>query len=176
MELTEDLVACGAIRFGKFTLTSGRTSHYYVDVKAATSRPDVLRSISDAMSVRVGDADVLAGVELGAVPLLVAVSLQTDKPYAIVRKGDRGHGTGRQIEGAPVHERRVVILEDVTTTGGSVAAAVKALRDAGANVDRVETVVDRGEGATQALAKLGVRLSALVDAPTLLRKSEEATA
>lgn len=176
MSLQDDLVACGALRFGEFKLTSGRTSRYYVDVKKATSRPDLLRRIARELADRADGADVVAGVELGAVPLVVAVGLEAGLPFAILRKGDRAHGTGQGIEGADVDGRRVLVLEDVTTSGGSVADAVERLRAAGATVDRVETVVDRGEGATERLDDLGVRLGTLVSSKDLLARVEAETA
>lgn len=166
--LTQDLVACGALRFGTFTLASGRRSSYYVDIKMASCRPATLRAIARSLQAKVADAEVLAGVELGAVPILVALALETGLPYAIVRKKAKEHGTGRRIEGAEVRGKRVLVVEDVTTTGGSVLDAVRLLRDEGATVDRVETVVDRGEGATEALRAAGVTLGALVAAPDLL--------
>lgn len=172
MSLQDDLVACGAVRFGRFTLTSGRTSPYYVDVKKATSQPVLLRRIAKELAQRVGDAQILAGVELGAVPLVVAVSLETGLPFAILRKGDRAHGTGQGVEGVDVKDRKVLLLEDVTTTGGSVARAAERLREAGATVDRVETVVDRDEGAAERLSKAGLRLGALVTAQDLLSRAE----
>lgn len=169
--LKDDLVACGAVKFGDFTLTSGKKSKYYVDVKQATTLPAILTKIADELRSRVGDADVLAGVELGAVPILVAVALASNKPYAIIRKGERAHGTGKRIEGQPVKGRRVLVIEDVTTSGGSVQKAVELLRAEGATVNRVETVVDRGEGATEALRALNVKLGALVSAQDLLAMS-----
>lgn len=169
--LRDELVRCGAVKFGEFTLTSGQKSRYYVDVKQATTVPDVLRKIADALRARVGDAQVLAGVELGAVPIVAAVALSTDLPYAIIRKEERTHGTGKQIEGQPVAGKRVLLLEDVTTTGASVVRAVDVLRQAGAIIARVETVVDRGEGASEALANLNVRLGSLVTARELLAMS-----
>lgn len=176
MSLQDDLVACGALRFGEFTLTSGRTSRYYVDVKKATSRPDLLRRIARTLADRLDDADLVAGVELGAVPLVVAASLESGLPFAVLRKVERGHGTGRGIEGADVEDRRVVVLEDVTTSGGSVADAVERLRAAGATVERVLTVVDRGEGAAGRLETLDVRLDALVSSQDLLALVEAETA
>jgi orotate phosphoribosyltransferase len=172
--LTQELVACGALRFGTFTLTSGRTSSYYVDVKEASTRPGVLRNMASALAARVGGAEALAGVELGAVPILAAVALEADRPFAIVRKQAKAHGTGRRVEGQPVAGRRVLIIEDVTTSGKSVLEAVRLLRAEGAIVERVETVVDRGEGAAEALAAEGVRLGALVSAPELLALAKEA--
>jgi orotate phosphoribosyltransferase len=169
--LRDELVSCGAVKFGDFTLTSGKKSKYYVDVKQATTLPRILKQIADALAPKVADAEVLAGVELGAVPILVAVALATGKPYAIIRKGERSHGTGKRIEGQPVKGKRVLIIEDVTTTGQSVVNAVQLLREDGATVGRVETVVDRGEGGAQALQALDVRLGALVSAQDLLAMS-----
>lgn len=169
--LRDELVRCGAVKFGEFTLTSGKKSRYYVDVKQATTVPAILQKIAEALKARVGDAQVLAGVELGAVPVVVAAALATGLPYAILRKGERTHGTGKQIEGQPVQGKRVLLLEDVTTTGASVARAVETLRQAGALVSRVEAVVDRGEGASETLAKLNVRLESLVSAQELLALS-----
>lgn len=169
MTLQEDLVACGAVSFGEFTLTSGKESPYYVDVKAATSRPQVLRKIAQALKPRVGTAQVLAGIELGAVPVLAAVSLETNLPYAIVRKGERTHGMGKKIEGYPVRGQQVLVLEDVTTTGKSVLEVVRTLRAEGALVDRVEAVVDRGEGAGEVLGREGVVLHSLVSSKDLLQ-------
>lgn len=169
MALKDDLVACGAVRFGNFTLASGQKSSYYVDVKMATSRPAVLRGIALQLRKHVGDAEVLAGIELGAVPLLAAVSLECNLPYAIVRKGERQHGTGKKIEGYSVKGQRCLVIEDVTTTGRSVLEVVKVLRAEGATVGRVVTVVDRGEGAPEALDPEGVKLTALVSAADLLQ-------
>jgi orotate phosphoribosyltransferase len=174
LTLQDELVSCGAIRFGSFTLTSGRTSSYYVDVKQATSRPAVLRTLARALAEHMEGADVVAGVELGAVPLVVAVSLETDVPFAILRKAERAHGTGKGIEGAAVDGRRVVVLEDVTTSGGSVADGVERLRSAGATVDRVVTVVDRNEGSRQRLKEADVEFVSLVSSEDLLRRVKEA--
>jgi orotate phosphoribosyltransferase len=160
--LVADLLDSGAVRFGTFTLTSGQTSDVYVDVKRATTDPDRLRRIADRLAARVGDAERFAGMELGAVPLVVALALTAGKPYAIVRKAARTHGTGTRVEGEIPRAARVLVIEDVTTTGGSVVETVGLLRDAGATVDRVVCVVDRGQGATEKLAGIGVRLEPLV--------------
>lgn len=171
MDLTQELVACGALRFGTFTLASGKTSSYYVDIKTASSQPRLLKAMAQSLRPTIGDAEVLAGVELGAVPILVALAIESGLPYVIIRKQAKAHGTGQRVEGAAVKGRRVLIVEDVTTTGKSVLEAVQLLRAEGAIVERVETVVDRGEGATEALAGRDVRLGALVSAPDLLALS-----
>ncbi len=117
-ELASLLISSGAIQFGEFTLTSGRKSSYYVDVKKASTKPAILSTIAEEMSVLVGKEDRLAGMELGAVPIVVALALETNKPYLILRKGEREHGTGRQIEGDYIPGERVLIVEDVATTRG----------------------------------------------------------
>jgi orotate phosphoribosyltransferase len=169
--LKDELVRCGALKFGDFTLTSGKKSKYYVDVKQAITIPVILRQIAKELRTRFKDTEMLAGVELGAVPILVAAALEGNLPYVIIRKGERTHGTGKKMEGPSVKGKRVLIIEDVTTTGNSVQRAVELLREHGALVTRVETIVDRGEGATEALKQLQVELGALVTAQDLLAMS-----
>jgi orotate phosphoribosyltransferase len=160
--LVADLLDSGAVRFGSFTLTSGQASDVYVDVKRATTDPERLARIATRLAGHVGDAERLAGMELGAVPLVVALALTAHRPYAIVRKAERTHGTGNRVEGEIPTGARVLVVEDVTTTGGSVVETVGLLRDAGATVDRAVCVVDREQGARERLAAVGVRLEALV--------------
>ncbi len=156
------LLEAGAVRFGHFVLTSGATSDVYVDVKLVWTRPGWLRTLGRALADRVGPAvDLLAGLELGAVPLVVAVALETGLPYVVVRKPGRQHGTGRRIEGTVPPGARTLVLEDVTTTGGSLADTVAVLRAAGARVDRALSVVDREQGGAARLAADGVRLETL---------------
>jgi len=160
--LVADLLDSGAVRFGTFTLTSGQTSDVYVDVKRATTDPERLARIAEQLARHVGDAERFAGMELGAVPLVVALALVARRPYAIVRKAARTHGTGRRVEGDVPAGAKVLVVEDVTTTGGSVVETVGLLRDAGATVERVVCVVDREQGARERLAAIGVRLEPLV--------------
>ena len=161
-ELAEDLLASGAVRFGTFTLTSGQTSDVYVDVKRATTDPARLRRIARRLADHLGDAERLAGMELGAVPLVVALALEVGRPYVIVRKAARTHGTGQRVEGEVPAGARMLVVEDVTTTGGSVVETVELLRTAGARVDRVTCVVDRQQGAAERLAEVGARLEPLI--------------
>src|SRR5438128_5651957 len=87
------LKASGALQFGTFTLASGKTSSYYVDIKQAITRPDLFRTIAKAIAPHARGASRLAGVELGAAPIAVAVSPATGKPYALARSAAQGHGT-----------------------------------------------------------------------------------
>ncbi|MCI4362290.1 MAG: orotate phosphoribosyltransferase [Thermoplasmata archaeon] len=161
-ELAKDLFDSQAVQFGSFTLTSGQTSDVYVDVKRAATDPGRLKRIAERLARHVGDAERLAGMELGAVPLVVALALEVGRPYAIVRKSARTHGTGRRVEGDIPPGARVLVVEDVTTTGGSVVETVGLLREAGARVDRVVCVVDRQQGAAERLAAVDVRLVPLI--------------
>src|SRR5713101_1764648 len=97
--LVAALKACGALQFGTFTLASGKTSSYYVDIKKAITRPELLRTIAKAMAPFARGASRIAGVELGAVPIAAAVSLASDTPYIIVRKAAKEHGTKHEFEG-----------------------------------------------------------------------------
>src|SRR6267143_5984769 len=105
------LKASGALQFGMFTLASGKTSSYYVDIKKAVTRPDLLRMIAAAMALFAGDADRIAGVELGAVPIAAAVSLASGKPYVMVRKASKEHGTKHEFEGELTRGDRVLFVE-----------------------------------------------------------------
>ncbi len=160
--VARELLAAQAVRFGTFTLASGATSDVYIDVKRAWPDPDRLEGLARALAARVGSEDRLAGVELGAVPLLVAVALQLRRPFVVLRKAPKEHGTRQAFEGEIPPGSRVLLLEDTTTTGGTLVRLIEVVRAAGGKVDRVVAVVDREEGAAQRLAAAGVRLEALV--------------
>ena len=162
------LKACGALKFGSFILASGKTSAYYVDVKRAVTRPDLLRTIADVMAPYARSADRIAGVELGAVPIAAAVSLASGKPYVIVRRAAKEHGTKLDFEGELNRGERVLFVEDVVTTGGTLRAAIERLREHGARIEDVVAVVDREEGGSETLGSIGVKLHALLQARDLL--------
>ncbi|MDG6220072.1 MAG: orotate phosphoribosyltransferase [Candidatus Thermoplasmatota archaeon] len=168
MKLAEMLVECGAVKFGDFTLTSGKKSKYYVDIKMASTNPQILREIAKEMAAKMEGEDRIAGVELGAVPLAASVALETNVPFLIIRKGKREHGTGKRVEGSFLPGQKVLMVEDVVTTAGSSIEGVRALRDAGLVVERVIVVVDRQEGGGEALSNEGIELISLVTAKELL--------
>ncbi len=160
------LAVHGAVRRGDFLLASGIRSSVYVDIKSALTDPGVLSAIALEIAERCS-FETVAGVAVGGIPLAVAVSLAAGKPYAIVRREEKGHGTGGRIIGE-VTGLSTLIVEDVTTSGGSVLSAVRLLREAGAKVDTVITIVDREEGAAGSLAAEGVNLISLVTLKELL--------
>ena len=170
-ELIDALRAADAVKFGEFELAHGGTSDYYVDKYLFETDPRCLRLIARAFAERVGDAK-LAGVALGAVPLVAATSVETGNPYVIARKAAKAYGTGNRIEGRLEAGEEVVVIEDIATTGTSAIEAVEALREAGAVVSRLLVVVDREEGARENLAEHDVELEALLTASDLLADAE----
>lgn len=170
-ELIAALKACGAVRYGDFTLASGKKSKYYIDIKKASTDPKTLKLIAQQAAFRIKqmDVNIVAGVELGGVPLATAVSLETELPLLIVRKAVKGYGTKSRFVGDIKPENRLVMLEDVTTSGGSARDAIDVIRETGASVKYVISVVDREEGAKENLNKAGTELIPLVSASDLLK-------
>jgi len=172
-ELIAALRAADAVRFGEFELSHGGTSDYYVDKYLFETDPAALRLVSEAFAARLADTDAkLAGVALGAVPLVAVTAAEMGRPYVIARKSAKEYGTGNRIEGRLDEGEAVVVLEDIATTGQSAVDAVEALREAGATVDRVLVVVDREEGAGELLADHGVELESLLTATELLAERD----
>ncbi len=165
------LIKYKAIEFGDFTLTSGAKSPYYIDVKSAATNPEFLVSIASEIA-KTEDFDMVAGVAIGGVPLAVATGLVCKKPYAIIRASEKGHGKNNVVIG-DVRGRVVLLVEDVTTSGGSALYGVEVLRGAGARCDHVVTVVDREVGAEKNLSKHGIHLLALVRIGELLKNHKK---
>ena len=114
--------------------------------------------------------DLIAGMELGAVPLVTALSLQTNIPFAIIRKEQREHGTVKQIEGYDVKDKRVLVIEDVTTSGNSVVKTINIIRQNHGIVDEVIVVVDRESGAEKKLLDLDVSFIPILSVSEILKK------
>ena len=144
--LAADVRAIASLK-GEFRLRSGQISTTYFDKYRFESDPALLKRIAASMiPLLPPQAEVLAGLELGGVPIATAMSLQSGLPAAFVRKKAKEYGTCAAVEGADVRGRRVVLIEDVITTGGAVADATRLVRDAGADVIAVVCAIWRGDG------------------------------
>ena len=148
-----------------FKLASGGRSNYYFDMKATMFDPEGAALIAEIiydLLRREGDGVSIGGLELGAVPIIASVCARSwpDSPINgfVVRKETKGHGTDQRIDGNFNPNSTVVLFEDVTTKGGSVLQAVRAVRERGARVKKIITIVDRLEGATENLQKEGLEL------------------
>ena len=167
--LRQKLIECKALKFGEFTLTSGKKSSYYVNMKMASTNPDILRLISVEFAKLIPNGtDIIAGMELGAVPLAVALSLESGIPYTMIRKGERKHGTGSRLEGPS--EGKAVLIDDVATTGGSNIESLKVLQDEGIEVTKILVVVDREEGAQEKSGPFNIPFESLISASELSEK------
>jgi orotate phosphoribosyltransferase len=171
--LADALFRIGALRFGKFTLSSGKRSSYYLDLRVIPSHPDVYALAIEAyreIAERVGEGnfDILAGVATAGVTISSPLAFLLKKPMVYVRKEEKGHGLGRQVEGATRPGQKVLVIDDLVTTGGSIISAVEALRKTGCVVKETAVLVDRLEGGKANLAAAGVRLNAYVQVTELI--------
>ena len=163
-----ELLASRAYRRGQFTLASGRSSEHYVNCKPVTLSGRGAQLLAPKLLALVEpDAVAVAGLTLGADPMVSWVAHAAalggrELDALIVRKEAKGHGTGAWLEGPlPEPGARITLLEDVVTSGGSALKAVKQLRAAGYQLERVVAIVDREEGGAAALAAEGLELKAL---------------
>jgi orotate phosphoribosyltransferase len=148
-----------------FKLASGTTSDYYFDMKPTTFDPEGAALVSEVVYQLLKqdrDVDSIGGLELGAVPIIISVCARSwpEHPISgfVVRKERKGHGTDRRIDGNFTPNSTIVLFDDVTTKGGSVMQAVRAVRERGASIKKIITIVDRLEGATENLQKEGLEL------------------
>lgn len=147
---------------GTFTLRSGIVSDEYFDKYLFEGDPELLRAVTRALEPLVpAGADALAGLETGGIPLAVMLSQWTGLPTRFVRKEAKAYGTRKLAEGGEIDGRRLVVVEDVITSGGQVLASVHDLRERGATVTHVLCVIDRGAGSAGTLAAEGLELRAL---------------
>lgn len=149
---------------GDFILSSGKKSDYYINMKKAITEPEILSTIAKLITELIADdrIDKVAGPALGAVPIATAVSLESKTPLLMIRKEKKGYGTSKLIEGELNSGDNVIVVEDVTTTGGSLLKAIKAIQGNGGNVTRAFVVVDRQEGAIEEFEKEGITLEPLI--------------
>jgi orotate phosphoribosyltransferase len=166
-----------ALLEGDFTLRSGKRSRWYLDKYRFETDPSLLRQLGQRLAAAAGEAEPgaarLAGPALGAVALAASAAMASGVPFIIVRDEAKGYGTGNRLEGLYEPGELVCLVEDVVTSGGALRDAVEAVRAAGLVVRHAVCVVDREEGGADALARLGVRLTALYRAGDLLATRDE---
>jgi len=147
---------------GEFTLRSGAKSHEYFDKYLFEADPKLLKDIAEAIVPLVPPGiDALAGLEMGGIPIATMLSQFTGLPVLFVRKKAKEYGTCKIAEGGQVRGRKLLMVEDVVTSGGAILDAAKALREEGAELDRIVCVIDRESGGPANLAKVSLTLQPL---------------
>ena len=165
LEFASFLLKSNALKFGAFTLASGKASPYYVDLRMLPSFPDYFRLAIGALKEASSKLkfDILASVPTSGLVFGSALAYETSKPFVYVRKESKDHGTSKLIEGYMPFGARVLLVDDVATTGTSVSKAIDAIRANGGVVEDVVALVSRQEGAEGRLKGMGVRLTAVAN-------------
>ena len=164
-----------AVLRGDFTLRSGRKSKYYLDKYLFETQPDILAALGKKFAALIeaesagpgGKIDRLAGPELGGIPLVSAASMATGLPMVLIRNAKKDYGTAKQFEGVLNEGDRVLITEDIATSGGQVLEAAKVISDAGGVVMAIIATIDRQEGARENIEGAGFVFDALFTAEDL---------
>lgn len=164
------LFEIGAVRFGKFTLHSGRTSPIYLDLRLLVSFPAALRQVTAAYQQTLTPLtfDLLAATPLAGLPLGTALCLAMDVPMIYPRKTVKSHGTGQQIEGKFEVGQTAVVLDDLITSGDSLLETMASLKAAGLQVNDAVVLIDREQGGRQTLQEHGCRLHAVITLDRIL--------
>ena len=157
------------IKFGNFTLASGKNSSYYVDLRLVPSYPHefrmMIKYLENQITEDIGleNFESIVSVPTGGLVIASALAIETVKPLIYVRSKPKGYGTSKSVEGKIHDGMKVVMIDDVATTGGSVVNAIKSLTDVNVPVKDAYVIVDRMEGATEAFAELGVKMHAILN-------------
>lgn len=166
-ELAERIRAVAYLE-GDFTLRSGRKSTFYIDKYLFETQPDILAELGRRLAEKVTPKTTLiAGAELGGVALAAAAAMAAKLPFLIVRNAKKDYGTGKLFEGRIEPGDHVLLVEDIATTGGQVVEAANVITEAGATVERIVAVVDRGEGAAENIARSGYVFESLLTSKDL---------
>ncbi|MFT3786861.1 MAG: orotate phosphoribosyltransferase [Tepidisphaeraceae bacterium] len=151
-----------AVLHGDFTLRSGRKSTYYIDKYRFTTDHEALLALGKLMAKHVtADVDRIAGAELGGVPLAAATAMEARRPFVIIRNQKKDYGTAKQVEGILNKGEKVLLVEDILTTGGQVLEAAKTLTEMGVEVVKIVACIDRLEGAHKNITEAGFAVEAL---------------
>lgn len=159
----------GAIKFGDFTLSSGKKSSYYIDLRIVPSFPHqfrkMIKQLQNEIAENIGldNFDYLVSVPTGGLVIASALAIETVKPLIYVRNKSKDYGTSKLVEGYFESGKKAVMIDDVVTTGGSVIAALKSLKEAGIVVSDVFVIINRMEGANKTLESNGVKIHELAN-------------
>ncbi|MFB5623451.1 MAG: orotate phosphoribosyltransferase [Nitrosopumilus sp.] len=159
----------GIIKFGDFTLASGKYSSYYVDLRLVPSYPIEFRKMVKYLEnqivedIGLDNFDSIVSVPTGGLVIASALAIETVKPLIYVRSKPKDYGTSKSVEGKIHDNMKVVMIDDVATTGGSVVNAVKALKEVNISVKDAYVIVNRMEGADEALLELGVKMHSILN-------------
>jgi len=160
--------------YGHFKLRSGKSSDSYFDKYQFESDPVLLADIAEAMiPILPADTEVLAGLEMGGIPIVTMLSHLTGLPAAFIRKKPKEYGTCRYAEGTELAGKRVLLVEDVVSSGGAIVDSAKMLREDGTAVDRAICVIDRETGGLENLAADGIQLTSLFRQSEIDRSEEQ---
>jgi orotate phosphoribosyltransferase len=168
IEIAKILHKIDALKFGLFKLTSGKVSPYYIDLRIVPSFPDAFRQICDfyaeAITNQIGlkNFDRIAGVPIAGIPFASQIAYNLKKPFLYVRKGARLHGRQRRVEGNLVSGDRVLLVDDLVTTGLTMKKAAEAITAEGGIVKETVALLDREEGGKEKLEKTKIQLHALL--------------
>lgn len=164
-KLILDLFDKGCVKFGTFTLASGKLSPIYIDLRRVVSFPTLFSSVVDATvdELQHQRFDLVAGVPYAALPISAVTALKLEKPLIYPRKEVKEHGTGQKVEGVFKPGQRVILLEDVITTGGSLLKAAEAMRVSGLVVEDAVVLVDRKQGGADTMAEHDIRIHPVLD-------------
>ena len=155
-EALANRIGTTAILHGEFTLRSGRTSTWYIDKYLFTTQPDILSALGELFAEKIPTGTtLLAGAELGGIPLVTTAAMASDLPCIFIRNQKKEYGTSNQLEGTLCSTDNVVIVEDVATTGGQVLEAATTIQECGATVIAIIAVIDRCEGARKNIESAG---------------------
>lgn len=153
-----------ALLHGDFTLRSGKKSNYYLDKYLFGTRPEILKELVPFIVEKLPPQyDRLAGPELGAITLTTATAMAVNKPFVLVRKAAKEYGTAKAFEGEIKAGEKIVIIEDILTTGGAALDAAKRLRDFGCDVVKIIGIIDRQEGAFENIKAAGFIADAVIN-------------
>ena len=159
----------GIIKFGDFTLASGKKSSYYVDLRLVPSYPIEFRKMVKYLENQIGEDigldnfESIVSVPTGGLVIASALAIETVKPLIYVRSKPKDYGTSKSVEGKIHDDMKVVMIDDVATTGGSVVNAIKSLKEVNIPVKDAYVIVNRMEGADEALLELGVKMHSILN-------------